>query len=212
MILASLDSFARDAVTSAGYPGLVAIMVIENLFPPIPSEIVLPLAGYEVHQGELNFVLTVLAATLGALIGALILYAVGRFGGRPAVVRWGKYLRVGPEEVARSEVWFERWGDWVVLGARLVPGARSVVSVPAGMARMPLPRFVALTTFGSLVWNTILIGVGYLLGANWDDISGALGTTGKIVLIAAVLGLGGLLVGNWVRKRAGDAGPEGRVP
>lgn len=202
MLFASLDSFARDAVTSAGYPGLVAIMIIENLFPPIPSEIVLPLAGYEVSQGEMEFVLTVLAATLGALIGALIIYAVGRFGGRPAIDRWGTYLRIGPDEVARSEEWFARWGDWVVLGARLVPGARSVVSVPAGMARMSLPRFVLLTTLGSLIWNAILIGVGYQLGANWDEISGALGTTGKIVLVAVVLGLGGLLAGNWLRKRA----------
>ena len=202
MLFASLDSVARDAVTSAGYGGLVAIMIIENLFPPIPSEIVLPLAGYEVSQGEMNFVLTVAAATLGALIGALIIYAVGRYGGRPAIDRWGKWLRIGPEEVQRSEQWFDRWGDWVVLGARLVPGARSVVSVPAGMARMGLPRFVALTTLGSLVWNTILIGIGYQLGANWDDISGALGTTGKIVLVAGVLGVGGLLAGNWLRKRA----------
>ncbi|HEY8583178.1 MAG TPA: DedA family protein [Capillimicrobium sp.] len=207
MLFASLDSIARDAVTSAGYGGLIGIMIIENLFPPIPSEIVLPLAGYEVSQGELNFILTVLAATLGALIGALIIYAVGRYGGRPAIERWGKWLRIGPEEVERSEQWFARWGDWVVLGARLVPGARSVVSVPAGMARMPLPRFVALTTLGSLVWNTILIGVGYQLGENWDEISGALGTTGKIVLIAAVLGIGGLLVGNWLRKRASSSPP-----
>lgn len=202
MPFTSVDTFARDAVTGAGYAGLVAIMIIENLFPPIPSEIVLPLAGYEVSQGELDFALTVIAATLGALIGALILYAVGRYGGRPAIDRWGKYLRVGPEEVARSEAWFARWGDWVVLGARLVPGARSVVSVPAGMARMSLARFIALTTLGSLVWNSILIGVGYQLGANWDEISGTLGTTGKIVLVAAVLGIGGMLVGNWVRKRA----------
>lgn len=205
MLFASFDSFARDAVTSAGYPGLVAIMVIENLFPPIPSEIVLPLAGYEVSQGEMAFALTVLAATLGALIGALIIYAVGRFGGRPAIDRWGKYLRIGPEEVARSEAWFARWGDWVVLGARLVPGARSVVSVPAGMARMALPRFVALTTVGSLIWNCVLIGIGYQLGANWEDISGALGTTGKIVIIAVALGLAGLLAGNWLRKRASSA-------
>ncbi|HEU4658895.1 MAG TPA: DedA family protein [Capillimicrobium sp.] len=199
---ASFDDIARDAVTSAGYAGLVAIMVLENLFPPIPSEIVLPLAGYEVAQGQLQFVWTLLAATGGALIGALILYAVGRYGGRPAVERYGRLLRVGEEEIARSEQWFARWGDWVVLGARLVPGARSVVSVPAGMARMPLARFVALTTLGSLAWNLVLIGVGHQLGANWDSISGTIGGAGKVVLVAAVLGVGGLLAGNWARKRA----------
>ena len=201
MFAASFDDIVRDTITSAGYAGLVAIMIVENLFPPIPSEIVLPLAGYEVAQGELTFVWTLLAATGGALIGALMLYAVGRLGGRPAIERYGRYLRIGEDEIVRSERWFARWGDWVVLGARLVPGARSVVSVPAGMARMPLTRFVVLTTLGSLVWNFVLIAVGYQLGSNWESIAGVIGGAGKVVIVAVVLGIAGLLVGNWVRKR-----------
>ena len=201
-MFASLDDVARDAVTSAGYAGLVAIMVIENLFPPIPSEIVLPFAGYEVSQGNLDLLATIAAATLGALIGALILYAVGRYGGRPAVERWGRRLRIGPAEIERAEHWFDRWGDWVVLGARLVPGARSVVSIPAGMARMPLWRFIALTTLGSAIWNTILIVIGQQLGSNWDAISGALGGTGKVAIVGIAVAVGGLLVANWVRHRS----------
>ena len=202
-MLAALDDVARDAVTSAGYTGLVAIMVLENLFPPIPSEIVLPFAGYEVSQGNLNLIATIAAATLGALIGALILYAVGRYGGRPAVERWGRVLRIGPNEIRHAERWFERWGDWVVLGARLVPGARSVVSIPAGMAPMPLWRFIVLTTLGSAVWNTILIVIGQQLGNNWDAISDSVGGTGRVAVIAIAIGVAGLLVANWVRRRGG---------
>ncbi len=91
-------------------------MVAENVFPPIPSEVVLPLAGFEVDAGSLNFVLVVLAATLGSLAGALILYAIGLYGGRPAVLKWGSVLRVGEKDLDRAEQWFDRWGDWVVLG------------------------------------------------------------------------------------------------
>ena len=199
-MLAALDDLAHDALVGAGYAGLIAIMIVENLFPPIPSEIVLPLAGYEVSRGELTFVATVAAATLGSLVGALLLYALGRWGGRPAVERWGRCLRVGPDELDRAERWFTRWGDWVVLGARLVPGARSVVSIPAGTMRMGVTRFTLLTVLGSAVWNSVLIGTGWALGDNWEAISGWVGGASKVVLIAAVLGVAGLFVAHRVRR------------
>lgn len=199
-IAAALDDLAHDALVSAGYAGLIAVMIVENLFPPIPSELVLPLAGYEVSRGELTFAGTVAAATLGSLIGALLLYALGRWGGRPAIERWGRPLRVGPKELERAETWFGRWGDWVVLGARLVPGARSVVSIPAGAMRMPVWRFIALTTLGSLAWNTLLIGLGHELGANWEQISGWVGGASKVVLAAAIVGVAGLLLARRVRR------------
>jgi membrane protein DedA with SNARE-associated domain len=202
-----MDDIAHDALVGAGYAGLIAIMIVENLFPPIPSEIVLPLAGYEVSRGELSYVATVAAATLGSLIGALALYAVGRWGGRPAVTRWGRFLRIGPAELERAESWFGRWGDWVVLVARLVPGARSVVSIPAGTMQMPVWRFVALTTLGSLVWNAVLIGAGWALGDNWDAISGWVGGASKVVLVAAVAGIAGLLVARRVRRGRRSASP-----
>jgi membrane protein DedA with SNARE-associated domain len=180
----SLTAFARRAVTAAGYPGIFGVMILENLFPPIPSEIVLPLAGYEVAAGNLHFVATVIAATLGALAGALILYGLGRYGGRPVVLRFGSVLRVGERELGRSERWFERWGDWVVLGARVVPLARSVVSIPAGMMRMGFVRFVVLTTVGSLVWNVLLIGAGYQLRSRWEEVSELVGRYSDIALVA----------------------------
>ncbi len=186
----ALTDLARDAVTSAGYPGLFAAMLAENLFPPIPSELVLPLAGFESFEGNMVFVWAVLAATAGSLVGALILYAIGLYGGRPVVFRYGRILRVGPADLDRAEVWFDRWGNWVVLGARVVPIARSLVSIPAGMTRMPLGRFIALTALGSLVWNAILIGAGYQLGANWEevtDLAERYSTVMKVVAVGAVI-------------------------
>lgn len=207
-MLDKITEVARDAVTTAGYPGIFAAMVAENVFPPIPSEVVLPLAGFEVDAGKLEFLLVVLAATLGSLAGALILYAIGLYGGRPLTLRWGRVLRVSAEDLDRAERWFDRWGDWVVLVARVIPIARSVVSIPAGMMRMSLPRFIVLTTIGSLVWNLILVYAGKQLGANWEDVTNVVETYALPLRIAVVLAfLAGVV---WLlrrRSRRNDATP-----
>jgi LPXTG-motif cell wall-anchored protein len=198
-VLGELARLARDAVRTAGYPGIIAAMVAENVFPPIPSEIVLPLAGYEVSRGSLVFVWTVLAATLGSLLGAYVLYAIGFFGGRVVVLRWGRLLRVREADLTRSEGWFERWGDWVVLVGRIVPLARSLVSIPAGMFRMPLVRFTLLTTIGSLLWNFVLIMAGYQLGRQWEDVTRIVGRYSDIAALAVAIALvGGLF---WLLRR-----------
>jgi membrane protein DedA with SNARE-associated domain len=188
-VLDRVTQAARDAVTTLGYPGIFAAMLVECLFPPVPSEVVLPLAGFEVDAGDLNFLLVVLSATLGSVAGALILYAIGRYGGRPAVLRYGRVLRVGPEDLARAERWFERWGDWVVLFSRLVPLVRSVVSVPAGVMRMSVLRFTVLTAIGSFVWNLLLVRAGYQLGANWDEVTALVESYGLAIRAAVALGV-----------------------
>lgn len=169
-------------------------MVVENLFPPIPSEVVLPLAGYQVSRGVLTFVVALLAATTGSLLGALLLYELGRSGGRPLVLRFGPLLRISPERLDRAERWFARRGDWVVLLGRLVPGARSVVSVPAGLARMSVARFCVLTTLGSLAWNALLIAAGQALGARWTRVGEVIGPASTYVILALAL-VGLVLVG-----------------
>ena len=195
----AISDLARDAVTTAGYPGLFAAMVAENLFPPIPSELVLPLAGFESYDGEMVFVWAVLAATAGSLVGALILYAIGLYGGRPVVFRYGRILRVGPADLDRAERWFDRWGTWVVLGARVIPIARSLVSIPAGLTRMPLGRFIALTAIGSLAWNLILVGAGYQLGANWEDVTDVAARYSDLMKVLAVIAV--VLAVVWVVRR-----------
>lgn len=199
-MLEGLTGLARDAVTVAGYPGICLVMVAEVVFPPIPSEIVLPLAGYEVSQGGLAFVPTVLVSTLGSLLGALALFALGRYGGRPAVLRWGRVLRVGAPELDRSERWFERFGDGVVFGGRMVPLARSIVSIPAGMMRMPLVRFSLLTALGSLLWNVVLIGAGYQLGARWEEVTRLVSRYSAVASVVVGVALVAALGWLWRRR------------
>lgn len=172
-----------------GYLGLFLVLIIENLFPPIPSEAVLPLAGFLVGRGEMNFWVAVVVSTAGATVGALILYALGRYGGRPLILRYGKILRVDDTSLDRAETWFTRYGDWVVLVARIIPLARSIVSIPAGTMRMPLWRFMALTLVGTGLWNILLIGAGQLLGENWERVSEVASTYSDVAV-----GLGGFAV------------------
>jgi membrane protein DedA with SNARE-associated domain len=200
-VFEGLDEWALDVMVALGYVGLALLLVIENLFPPIPSEVVLPLAGFLVGRGSLSFAGALLASTLGSLTGALILYGLGRWGGRELILRYGKWLRVGAEDLRRAEGWFTRYGDAVVLVARIVPLARSVVSIPAGTARMPPARFVLLTTAGSATWNAALIGAGYALGTNWERVSGWMGAYSEAVLVAATAVAGLYLLIRGLRSR-----------
>lgn len=182
-----VSQWVFDVIEALGYAGLAIILIIENLFPPIPSEVVLPLAGFLVGQGDLTFAGAVLAATFGSVAGAWILYGMGRWGGRALVLRYGKWLRVDAKSLDRAEGWFRTYGDAVVLGGRMVPIARSVVSIPAGLSRMPPVRFTVLTAIGSAAWNTVLIGAGYLLGANWDRVSYWAGAYSDAVLVVGTI-------------------------
>lgn len=178
-----LDGPVRDLVTglyeSVGYLGLALWVAIESVIVPIPSEIVLPFAGFLVGAGTAlepitgapwSFPLTVLAGTLGSLVGAWIAYAIGYIGGRPLILRWGKYLLFGEEELRRTEAFFERYGAAASLFGRVVPIVRSLVSFAAGVGKMPLLPFTIYTTIGSAVWVTFLVGAGAILGASWEEI------------------------------------------
>jgi membrane protein DedA with SNARE-associated domain len=186
--------WVRNTVSSGGYPALAGLILAENLFPPIPSELILPLAGFYVGQGELAFLLAVLAATIGSVAGALILYAIARFGGRRVVLRFGRLLRVKERELDKADDWFDRHGAWVVLGGRLVPGARSLVSIPAGLSEMPIVKFTALTMLGSTVWNAALIGAGWALGEHYEKVGGIVGPIGTAVVAASALAVVGLIL------------------
>ena len=144
-----------DLIRQAGYVGLFAVVLAENLVPPIPSEIVLPFAGWEVARGELALLPALLAATAGSVTGALILYWLARRGGRSAILATHRVSRVTAEDLDRVDARFRRHGVWLVLAGRCVPGLRSVISVPAGMAHMHLGLFIALTTTGSAIWNAV---------------------------------------------------------
>lgn len=193
----SLADWVTGVVHSFGYVGVAALMLLENLFPPIPSEVILPLIGFLIGRGDLGSVLALLAATIGSLVGALVLYALGRWGGRGLVLRYGTMLRVKEADLDRAEGWFEKYGDAVVLFGRMVPFARSVVSIPAGLAEMPLGRFALLTAIGSTFWNALLIGAGWLLGENWGRVTSFVGSVSNFILIIAAVTAVGLVIWWW---------------
>jgi membrane protein DedA with SNARE-associated domain len=189
-----------QVIRDLGLIGLVALMFVENVFPPIPSEVVLPLAGFFVARGELSFVGVLFAATLGSVLGSILLYELARYGGRPFVLRYGSLLRVGPEELDRADAWFVRRGPIVVLVGRCIPGVRSLVSLPAGMLKMSRVAYILLTLAGSLVWNTALIGIGWILGEEWGKVSDVIGSVSTPLVIVVLLVLGVLSFVWWWRR------------
>ena len=212
--LTGLAGFVVDVVDRMGAPGIGFLVALESIFPPIPSEVVLPLGGFLAGRGRAGLVEVIVWATVGSLVGALALYAVGAIFGEARVrAVFARIPLVGVEDVDRGRAWFNRYGDAAILGGRLVPGVRSLISLPAGVERMPLARFVVLTTVGSLVWNVLLVGLGYFLGEQWETVGNWFGTLSNVVLavvLAAVAGV--LLLRLWRawRTRA-DAGGEDRV-
>ncbi len=193
-MLGDLGGWVQEIMRNFGYLGLFLLLLVENLFPPIPSEVILPLAGFLVGRGEFGFLGALVASTAGALVGAFILYAVGRWGGRTAILRYGRILRFTNKDLDRADDWFERYGAWIVLFARLIPGIRSVISVPAGALKMPLLQFTLLTTAGSALWNTLLISLGMFLGRNWPVVSERVGALSDVVLVATAVAVSAALL------------------
>ena len=173
--LGGLAGWVVDVVDSVGEVGVGSLIFLESVVPPIPSEIVLPFAGFSSSQGDLNIVLAWVAATVGAVAGALLLYGVGALVGYERLVelsekRW--FVLFGEKDLERGERFFERHGGAIVFFGRCIPLVRSIVSVPAGVARMPLVRFTLLTAIGSGIWNAVFIGTGRALGDRWERVEG----------------------------------------
>ncbi|MGW0709970.1 DedA family protein [Streptomyces sp. NPDC002643] len=199
-----------------GAPGAGLAVALENLFPPIPSEVILPLAGFAASTGQLNLYAALLWTTAGSVIGALALYGVGALLGRDRTVAIAARLPlVKVSDIEKTEAWFLRHGTKAIFFGRMIPVFRSLVSIPAGVERMPLPTFTLLTTLGSAIWNTIFVVSGYVLGANWTEVTSIVSTYSKVVLGAAgvavlafaVLRL--LRTGSGNRRRPAPARPEG---
>jgi membrane protein DedA with SNARE-associated domain len=170
-----------------GYAGLVLLMLVETVFPPIPSEAVLPLAGYLVERGEFAFVAVLLASTAGSVLGAVLLYEAARRGGRPFALRFLRFARLEESRLEEAERWFARRGALIVLFGRCVPGMRSLVSLPAGLLRMPRWEYLLFTLLGSLAWNGVLVGAGYALGSQWEQVSDIVGPISTPLVAVAIL-------------------------
>jgi membrane protein DedA with SNARE-associated domain len=195
-----VTGWVANLIDAFGALGVALLMALENLFPPIPSELILPFAGFLVGRGELGFLPALVASTAGSLSGAVILYGLGRWGGRNLILRYGRYLRVKEADLDRAEGWFDKYDEWVVLFGRMVPGVRSVVSIPAGMLRTPFLQFVLLTTAGSAAWNALLLGAGWYLGENWQQIAGVVGSVSNFVLVFFAVALVAAAIWWWRRR------------
>lgn len=189
---------------SYGYFGILLLIAIENLFPPIPSEVILTFGGFMTTTSGMTIPGVIAAATLGSLAGAVLLYGIGRVLSaerlEAIVVRYGAILRLKPEDIRRADAWFDKYGAWAVFFGRLVPLIRSLISIPAGSSGMNFTTFLLLTTIGSLIWNTALVAIGAAVGASWDTIVHYMDVYANIVY--ALLALGGIAAIYWfVRYR-----------
>ena len=217
-MLGDLANWVQDVINQFGYFGVALLVVIENVFPPIPSEIVLPFAGFVAQQGasavnatagaaqsDTTVIGMMIAATVGSVVGALILYfvsaAIGPERLRGFVERFGKWFGVKSSDLVRAEEWFDRRSVVAVLVGRCVPLIRSIVSIPAGFRRMKLMSFVVLTVIGSAVWNIALIGAGAVLGDQWERVGEYVGVFQWLVIAAVLVFLVRFVVSRLKKRR-----------
>ena len=205
-----ITGWVEDVIDALGYAGVAFLVALENLFPPIPSEVVLPLAGFVAGRGEANVFGMIAAATVGSTVGALILYGIAAAIGPDRihvfVVRYGRWFTIKEADLVRAEEWFDRRSDVAVLVGRCVPIIRSIVSVPAGFRRMPIVRFTVLTIIGSTVWNSALVGAGAALGENWEDVGDWVGLFQLVVIVVIVLLVLWFLFSRFVKPRLAASG------
>ncbi len=164
-------TWVAQTILVLGYPGIAFLMMLESIILPLPSEAILPFAGYLASTGLLDFWLVVVAATVGSLVGSYASYTFGRYGGRPFLREYGRYLFVHKRHLALAQRWFSRYGERVVFFGRLLPVVRHFISIPAGIARMRTRMFLMYTAMGAFVWNLILTGTGFLLAEQWERIA-----------------------------------------
>jgi membrane protein DedA with SNARE-associated domain len=198
-LLAFIDQivipFLNSLYGAVGYVGVMIAMAIESAMIPLPSELILPYAGFLVSdptklepltKGPWAFWIVVIAATIGNTVGSLIAYAIGAWGGRPFLERWGKYLLIRHHEIELAEHFFDKYGAATAFFSRLLPVVRTFISFPAGVARMPLGRFIAYSTAGAFLWSILLVWAGTQLGERWEDIRHALQPFDLLIAVAVV--------------------------
>ena len=178
-----------EIVSAFGYVGVFLLMLLENIFPPIPSELIMPLAGFVAARGDLNFIAVILVGTAGSVVGALPWYYAGAKLGEARMKRfaerWGHWLTLSPEDVDKASEWFDRHGKGAVFFGRLIPAVRTLISVPAGIAGMSMTKFLIYSTLGSLIWTALLALAGYLLESQYEKVSEYMNpiSTGVVVLM-----------------------------
>jgi membrane protein DedA with SNARE-associated domain len=186
-ILAKIGLFAKDLILLLGYPGIFILMAMESMILPMPSELVMPFAGFLAAEHQFNFWLVVLFSSLGSIFGSLLSYALGKYGGNKFVLKYGRYFLLDETDLQKTEDWFQRSGEKTILISRFVPVVRHLISIPAGIGKMNLKKFCIYTIIGATLWNSFLAYLGYLLGRNWGLVrqySEPVSITVAIILLA----------------------------
>jgi membrane protein DedA with SNARE-associated domain len=204
--LTGIAGWAVDVMERLGGVGAGLLIALENLFPPLPSEVILPVAGFTASRGDLSLASALIWTTIGSVVGALVLYGLGRALGRDRTFAiWKRLPLVEEADFLRTEEWFARHGRKAVFFGRMIPIFRSLISVPAGVAAMPVWQFVLLTTLGSAIWNTTFVLAGYQLGEQWHDVEGVVGWFQYAVIAVVVLFVARWLIVRIRRRRGGAA-------
>ncbi|WP_334071525.1 MULTISPECIES: DedA family protein [Paenibacillus] len=169
-----MENWITNIMEQFGYAGILLLIALENVFPPIPSEVILTFGGFMTTYTSLTVVGVIAAATVGSVLGAVILYGIGYLINVDKLEGWvdryGKFLRLKKEDIRRADAWFDKYGYWTVLFCRMIPLIRSLISIPAGMSKMKFGLFLLFTTIGTLIWNIILVSVGAAVGGSWEKI------------------------------------------
>jgi membrane protein DedA with SNARE-associated domain len=199
-----MQSWIESIMEQFGYLGILFLIALENVFPPIPSEVILTFGGYMTTRTNLTILGVIIAATIGSIVGAVILYGVGRLLDvkrlEKIVDRWGHLLRVTRQDIYKADAWFDKYGYWTVLFCRMVPLIRSLISIPAGMSNMNFGLFLVFTTIGTLIWNIILVSVGAAVGESWEEIVAFMDIYSNIAYALIALGIV-LFVLMFIRKK-----------
>ena len=188
-ILGYIGNLCIQIISALGYPGLVILMAMESMVFPLPSELVMPFAGFLVAEGKMNFIFVAFFSVIGSITGSLISYYVGKFGGNKVVLKYGKYLLLSEEDLFNTESLFKLKGERIVFVSRFIPVVRHLISIPAGIGKMDIKRFILYTVIGAGCWNSILTYLGYVLGENWEKVKQYSEYISVPVLILLILGL-----------------------
>ena len=188
----SMQEFILTIMEQFGYIGVFLLIAIENIFPPIPSEVILLFGGFMTTYTKLNIVIMIIAATLGSILGAIVLYYIGKIFNKDRLKKIisgkiGKILRLKNSDIDKADKWFDTKGNKTVFFCRFIPIVRSLISIPAGMSEMPMGKFLVYTTFGSLIWNTVLVVIGSIVGENWTSILTIFDTYSSIVVVVIAI-------------------------
>jgi membrane protein DedA with SNARE-associated domain len=186
-----MENWLIDIMNQYGYTGIFLLIVLENIFPPIPSEIVLTFGGFMTTSSSLSVTGVVIASTLGSVLGAMVLYGIGLSLDVERLERiidkWGHILRLSKSDIQKADRWFDKYGPWTVFFCRFIPLVRSLISLPAGMSNMNFGLFILLTTLGTLIWNVVLVNLGASVGGSWTEIVAYMDVYSKIIYVVLLI-------------------------